>query len=373
VTCPAGPAPAERCIASCRGAPLPMKKAGPPLEGFATLASALLVALASCSSPGGDALTVSPRALEAADWATVSFRLSGLDPSRFLERREGELRIVAGLRGGLGDAPATVVSADGAGLTFRLDAPPAVGEYPFALHTRGATRLSRDTVRVLAGSPDGADAGTVDGGRRDGGSGDAGTCPARCEPHCVMSTCGSCACAAGCPCLFTCSEVPCSVRCEGLETTCTARADGAQQPLLLCGPEAECAFELAGSASANVDCWEGARCLVDVAGAARPRLRCQSGARCAVDLSGSSNALLTCLDGSDCALAAPRAARVEIDCRGARCEVDCTEADGCRVAFGGDAVGTVRCSEARDCGLDACSQGEAACPGDVLVCGEPCP
>jgi serine/threonine-protein kinase len=115
--------------------------------------------------------------------------------------------------------------------------------------------------------------------------------------------------------------------------------------------------ETCGGGDCDLRCPDdGCVCTLDCAGTSGTcKPRCAGSGRCSIDCAGVNNCEPECKGPSDC-------------------EIDCTGANNCdKVRCNDGATCTLHCSGADDCKFDRCNWGVTSCPGEILVCGGPCP
>lgn len=140
-----------------------------------------------------------------------------------------------------------------------------------------------------------------------------------------------------------------------------ARLDGAQPDLLTC--VTSCAT---GSCS---PC-----CTVTYSGSADQNQSCPSGCSCQLSCSGPNNCHFSCASGTTCTASADNANTGTIDCSaGSSCQLKCggNVSDSCTVNCN-NASCLVACGAANNCNLN-CPGPVTSCPGNIKVCGRPCP
>jgi hypothetical protein len=149
----------------------------------------------------------------------------------------------------------------------------------------------------------------------------------------------------------------------------------------------ECQLNSAAGTAAILDCDGTDRCSTgceddatcSIHGAMTNNLEVEIGAArfSEVDCYGSNNCNVSCSDGASC----------EIDCMNDNnCKIDCSEDASCDIRCGGPngnncndikcrsgASCIVHCGGVDNCAISQCHTGAVTCPGDIIVCGRPCP
>ncbi len=159
---------------------------------------------------------------------------------------------------------------------------------------------------------------SADAGRRDGGaSADGAPSDGARSDGSLPLSCGftRCACDVG-YCDVSCTDINfCQVDCGDLG--CSVAAEGSHALQVTCAPDAEC--------------------TIDARDAMDAQIACGAGSTCTVDCSAASSCDVRCPDPTT------------------RCTVECSGSPSCAIRSCGDAAGGM------------------TCPGNVLVCGAPCP
>jgi hypothetical protein len=152
-----------------------------------------------------------------------------------------------------------------------------------------------------------------------------------------------------------------------------------------------------GKDKCDVDCESDATCSID--GAATNDLAAKAGAArfSEIDCYGNNNCLVECRAGASCDVDCQNTNNCKVTCENdALCDVHCGSASGSGPGPGpgpgdddgdneqpgnncddikcrGGASCLIACNDVNNCGFSECYEGAESCPGDVIVCGRPCP
>jgi hypothetical protein len=166
---------------------------------------------------------------------------------------------------------------------------------------------------------------------------------------------------------------------DGKNQRCTTRSCKMESAtgtaaILDCNGKDKCQAECDSDATCSID---GAA-TVDLAaraGAARfSEIDCYGNNTCSVECKGGASCDVDCQNTNDCKVTCESDALCDVHCGsageggGAQEGYDCDEIK-CRDG----AACLIACNDVNDCGFSECYQGAISCPGDVIVCGRPCP
>jgi hypothetical protein len=136
-------------------------------------------------------------------------------------------------------------------------------------------------------------------------------------------------------------------------------------------------LDCAGMDGCDTDCNSDSTCSID--GAMTNNFQASVGAArfTEIDCYGNNNCQVDCREGASC----------EVDCmNNNNCQVDCSRDASCEIRCGGPsgnncddiqcrrgASCAIHCGGVDNCGFSECHAGAISCPGDIIVCGRPCP
>ncbi len=141
-----------------------------------------------------------------------------------------------------------------------------------------------------------------------------------------------------------------------------------------------------GKDKCNTDCDSDATCSID--GAATNTFSAKVGAArfSEIDCYGNNNCTVECKTGASCDVNCLNTNNCKVTCESdALCDVHCGSVGGpdgdddgvgnnCdEIKCRGGASCLIACGDANNCGFSECYEGANSCPGDVIVCGRPCP
>ncbi|HWN70103.1 MAG TPA: hypothetical protein VNM90_20825 [Haliangium sp.] len=159
---------------------------------------------------------------------------------------------------------------------------------------------------------------------------------------------------------------------DGMNQQCTS--DGCR----LDNPTGSAAMlDCAGMDSCNTDCSSNSTCSID--GTMTNTFQASVGAArfSEIDCYGNNDCDVTCREGASCDVDCMDTNDCQVTCsRDAACEIRCGGPNGnncddirCR----GGAACILHCGGVDNCEFSECHAGALTCPGDIIVCGRPCP
>jgi hypothetical protein len=159
---------------------------------------------------------------------------------------------------------------------------------------------------------------------------------------------------------------------DGMNQHCTS--DGCR----LDNPEDTAAMlDCAGMDDCDTDCNDNSTCSIDGAmtnhfkahiGAARfSEVDCYGNNGCDVNCSGGASCDVDCMNTNNCKVTCSTDASCDIRCGGSSGN-DCDDIE-CR--RGASCI--IHCGGVDNCEFSECHAGALTCPGDIIVCGRPCP
>jgi hypothetical protein len=159
---------------------------------------------------------------------------------------------------------------------------------------------------------------------------------------------------------------------DGMNRHCTS--DDCQMD----NPEGSAAIlDCAGMDSCATDCNSDSTCSID--GTMTQTFQASVGAArfSEIDCYGNNNCDVACREGASCDVDCMNTNNCKVDCsRDAACEIRCggpngNNCDDIQCRRGASCV--IHCGGVDNCEFSECHAGAISCPGDIIVCGRPCP
>lgn len=151
--------------------------------------------------------------------------------------------------------------------------------------------------------------------------------------------------------------------------------EGDHKCKVACGKQTAGILDCSESDQCKAKCEDDSVCTVDGALAERLSVALERDTRGEVQCLGTDECSLDCKAGSTCEVDCVSTQRCSLRCHaGADCQVNCRNAGDCSaMRCDPGAACLLDCTGATDCGFATCSGEIQSCPGDVIVCGRPCP
>jgi hypothetical protein len=141
--------------------------------------------------------------------------------------------------------------------------------------------------------------------------------------------------------------------------------DGKDKCAADCDSDATCSIDGAATGDLSADVGAARFSEIDCFGNDNCTVACQAGASCDVDCLNTNNCKVTCESDALC----------DVHCGSAGGEDDgAWGGNNCDdIKCRGGASCLIACGDVNNCGFSECYEGANSCPGDVIVCGRPCP
>jgi hypothetical protein len=159
---------------------------------------------------------------------------------------------------------------------------------------------------------------------------------------------------------------------DGMNQHCTSNKCRLDNP-----EDSAAMLDCAGMSDCGTDCNSNSTCSIDGTMTDKFEAEVTAARFSEVDCYGNDECNVKCLDRASCDVDCMNNDNCKVDCSGAAsCEIRCGGPNGndcddikCR----GGASCAIHCGGVDDCGFAECHAGAISCPGDIIVCGRPCP
>jgi hypothetical protein len=136
-------------------------------------------------------------------------------------------------------------------------------------------------------------------------------------------------------------------------------------------------LDCAGMDKCDTDCSSDSTCSIDGAMTNNFKATVEAARFSEVDCYGNNNCDVHCREGASCDVDCMNTNNCKVDCsRDAACEIRCggpsgNNCDGIACRRGASCI--IHCGGVDNCEFSECHAGALSCPGDIIVCGRPCP
>lgn len=140
-------------------------------------------------------------------------------------------------------------------------------------------------------------------------------------------------------------------------------------------PDAAAILDCDGSDECAACCEKGAICTIDGAWVNNLDITVAAAEFSEIDCYETNNCQVECREGAICDVDCFGANNCKVACeRGAQCDVHCENGNNCNgITCRKGASCAIDCNGVENCGFAVCDTGALTCPGDIIVCGRPCP